>query len=99
MEFHIKQFAQLMLLSHGVTLSYDLISGGGTMIDLYEIIEHPQIVKGKVLQYMEVTFEKEIVHKDVAELYQRLCDAKDDKVFRSLLKIRNENLRGGINIY
>lgn len=99
MKFQVKQFAQLMLLSHGVTLSYDLISGGDTMIDLYEIIERPQIVKGRVLQFMEVTYEQEIGNKDVAELYQRLCDAKDDAVFQSLLKIRNENLRGGINIF
>lgn len=98
MEFKVRQFAQIMLLSHGITLLYDEISGGSTMIDLYEIIDRPNIVVGKVLDYMKLTFDRAMLNDDAQDLYERLTGAKNDELFLELLKMKNEFLRNGIVI-
>ncbi len=96
MEFKVKQFAQLMILCHDVALTYDEISGGNTMIDSYQIAEHPEIAKGKIEDFMKLSYDKVIKNKDHLSIYTELYAAKDDDVFLQMLRTRNRLLNNGI---
>ena len=96
MEFKIKQFAQLMILCHDVALTYDEISGGSTMIDSYQIAEHPEIVSGKIEGFMRLSYDRVIKHKDHLSIYKELYEAKNDDIFLQMLRTRNRLLNNGI---
>jgi hypothetical protein len=96
MEFKVKQFAQLMILCHDVALTYDEISGGNTMIDSYQIAEHPEIAKGKIEDFMKLSYDKVIKNEDHQAIYKELYEAKSDDVFLQMLRTRNRLLNNGI---
>ncbi len=96
MEYKIKQFAQLMILCHDVALSYHEISGGSTTIDSFQIAEHPEIVKGRIGDFMKLTYDKVIKNQEHKAIYDELCKAKNDDVFLQMLRTRNRLLNNGI---
>jgi hypothetical protein len=96
MEFKIKQFAQLMILCHDVALSYDEISGGNTMIDSFQIAEHPEIANGKIGDFMKLAYDKVINNQEHQAIYNELCLAKNDDIFLQMLRTRNRLLNNGI---
>lgn len=96
MEFKIKQFAQLMILCHDVALTYDEISGGNTMIDSYQIAEHPEIAEGKIEGFMRLSYEKVMKNEDHRSIYKELYEAKDNNIFLQMLRTRNKLLSKGI---
>lgn len=96
MEFKIKQFAQLIILCHDVALTYDKISGSTTMIDSYQIAEHPEIVSDKIRAFMISSYEKVISNPEHRAIYLELYNAKNDDVFLQMLRTRNRLLSKGI---
>jgi hypothetical protein len=96
MEFKVKQFAQLMILCHDVALTYDEISGGNTMIDSYQIAEHPEIAKGKIENFMKLSYDKVIKNPDYQAIYNELFHAINDDIFMQMLRTRNKLLSQGI---
>jgi hypothetical protein len=96
MEFKVKEFAQLMILCHGVTLTYDEISGGNTMIDSFQIAEHPEIAGGKIGEFMELSYTKVMKNLDYQAIYKELYEAKSDEIFLQMLRTRNRLLNQGI---
>ena len=96
MEFKVKQFAQLMILCHDVALTYDEISGGNTMIDSYQIAEHPELAAGKIEEYMQLSYSKVITNQEYKAIYAELYTAKNDDVFLQMLRTRNRLLNNGI---
>ena len=96
MEFEIKQFAQLMILCHDVALTYDEISGGITRIDSYQIAEHPEMAKGRIENFMKLSYEKVINNEGHKSIYKELYAAKNDDIFLQMLRTRNRLLNNGI---
>jgi len=96
MEFKIKQFAQLMILCHDVALTYDEISGGNTMIDSYQIAEHPEIAKVQIEDFMKLSYDKVIKNPEHQAIYNELFHAKNDDTFLHMLRTRNKLLSKGI---
>ena len=96
MEFKVKEFAQLMILCHDVALAYDEISGGNTKIDSFQIAEHPEIAKGKVEDFMKLSFSKVIKNQDHLSIYKELYEAKNNDIFLQMLRTKNRLLRQGI---
>lgn len=96
MEFKVKQFAQLMILCHDVALTYDEISGGNTMIDSYQIAEHPEIAKGKIEDFMKLSYVRIMKNEEHKSIYKELSIAKNDDIFLQMLRTRNRLLSRGI---
>lgn len=85
-----------MILCHDVALTYDEISGGNTMIDSYQIAEHPEIANGKIEDFMKLSYDKVIENRDHLSIYKELYAAKNDDIFLQMLRTRNRLLNNGI---
>jgi len=96
MEFKVKTFAQLMILSHEVTLVFDEITEGKLRIDSYEIAQHPEIAQSELVEVMKRAFDSIMSSDQYRSVYENLYKAPNDELFWDLLKKKN-NLRKHIS--
>ena len=90
MEFRVKNFAQLMILSPDVAMIFDDITGGEFNIDSYEIAERPEIAQSNLIEAMNQAFDIAMETESYQSLYINLQNAPNEELFWKLLKEKNE---------